>query len=137
MASSTHDGYPAFYVPNSVTSFKGYGMGSYCYFDQGVAIYNATAFQAPDTSGVMFHEFGDQRHQLYTAAREPKELWLLPRMGHAESACQQDLVDCIARRIDQATQPAQTVTAQVAEPGSAEISPAEANQEATTPDAAA
>jgi hypothetical protein len=56
MASSTQDGYPAFYIPNSVTTFAGYGMGSYSYFDQGVAIENAMAFQAPDTSGVAFHD---------------------------------------------------------------------------------
>ncbi len=52
MSSSTQDGYPAFYIPASVTSFQGYGMGSYSFFDQGVAIENAMAFQAPDTSGV-------------------------------------------------------------------------------------
>ena len=40
--------------------------------------------------------------QLYAAAREPKELWLLPGMGHAESACSQDLIDRIARWIAQA-----------------------------------
>jgi hypothetical protein len=31
-------------------------MGSYCYFDQGVNIQNAMAFQAPDTAGVTFHD---------------------------------------------------------------------------------
>ena len=56
MSSSTQDGYPAFFVPNSVTSFTGYGMGSYSFFDQGVAIENAMAFQAPNTSGVAFHD---------------------------------------------------------------------------------
>jgi hypothetical protein len=56
MSSSTQDGYPAFYIPDSVTSFEGYGMGSYSYFDQGVAIENAMAFQAPDTSGVVFND---------------------------------------------------------------------------------
>jgi F5/8 type C domain len=56
MSSPTQDGYPAFYVPNSVTTFQGYGMGSYSYFDQGVAIENAMAFQAPDVSGVQFHD---------------------------------------------------------------------------------
>jgi F5/8 type C domain len=56
MSSPTQDGYPAFYVPSTVTSFRGYGMGSYSYFDQGVAIENAMAFQAPDTSGVQFHD---------------------------------------------------------------------------------
>ncbi|QMU76671.1 hypothetical protein GXW83_13870 [Streptacidiphilus sp. PB12-B1b] len=56
MATPTQDGYPAFYIPNSVTSFQGYGMGSYSYFDQGVDIHNAMAFQAPDTPGVQFHD---------------------------------------------------------------------------------
>lgn len=56
MASATQDGYPAFYIPASVTSFTGYGMGSYSYFDQGVAIENAMAFQAPDTPGVQFND---------------------------------------------------------------------------------
>jgi pimeloyl-ACP methyl ester carboxylesterase len=45
----------------------------------------------------------EHARQLYMAAREPKELWLLPGMGHAESACSQDLVDRIARWVDQAT----------------------------------
>ncbi len=45
----------------------------------------------------------EHARQLYMAAREPKELWLLPGMGHAESACGQDLVDRIARWADQAT----------------------------------
>ncbi|HET9061538.1 MAG TPA: carbohydrate-binding protein [Acidimicrobiales bacterium] len=53
--SSSQLGYPAFYIPNSVTSFNGYGMGSYCYFDQGVDIHNSMAFQAPNTAGVVFH----------------------------------------------------------------------------------
>jgi hypothetical protein len=56
MSSPTQDGYPAFFVPNSVTSFQGYGMGSYSFFNQGVAIENAMAFQAPDTAGVQFHD---------------------------------------------------------------------------------
>lgn len=56
MASPTQNGYPAFYIPSGVTSFEGYGMGSYSYFDQGVNIQNAMAFQAPDTAGVAFHD---------------------------------------------------------------------------------
>jgi hypothetical protein len=31
-------------------------MGSYSYFDQGVSIQNAEAFEAPDTPGVQFHD---------------------------------------------------------------------------------
>ncbi len=45
----------------------------------------------------------EHARQLYMAAREPKELWLLPGMGHAEASTSQDLVDRIARWIDQAT----------------------------------
>jgi hypothetical protein len=56
MAGPTQNGYPSFYLPNSVTSFSGYGMGSYSYFDQGVNIENAMAFQAPHSSGVQFHD---------------------------------------------------------------------------------
>ncbi len=56
MASPTQDGYPAFLVTNNVKSFQGYGMGSYSFFDQGVPIYSAEAFQAPDTPGVQFND---------------------------------------------------------------------------------
>jgi hypothetical protein len=56
MESPTHDGYPAFYMPNSVHSFNGYGMGSYSFFNQGVDIENSMAFQTPDTPGVDFHD---------------------------------------------------------------------------------
>jgi hypothetical protein len=56
MASSTQDGYPAFLVTPGVTSFQGYGMGSYVVFiDTTATLYDAEAFQAPDSSGVQFH----------------------------------------------------------------------------------
>jgi fermentation-respiration switch protein FrsA (DUF1100 family) len=42
---------------------------------------------------------------LYQAAREPKELWLIPGMGHAESGTTDDLADQIARWIDKVTTP--------------------------------
>ena len=48
----------------------------------------------------------EHARQLYMAAGEPKELWLIPDMGHAESACGQDLVDRISRWISEATAPA-------------------------------
>jgi len=60
--------------------------------------------------------------QIYLAAREPKQLWLVPGMGHAESACTEDLVDRIARWLTEATQDSAT--------------PRPISQ-ATTPDAAA
>jgi hypothetical protein len=41
------DGYAAFKVTNNVTSFKGYGLGSYSFFNQGVNIYAANAFEVP------------------------------------------------------------------------------------------
>ena len=43
------DGWAAFKVANTVTGFKGYGMGSYSFFNQGVNIYAANAFEAPVT----------------------------------------------------------------------------------------
>jgi hypothetical protein len=43
------DGWAAFKVGNNVTSFKGYGMGSYSFFNQGVNIYAANAFEVPST----------------------------------------------------------------------------------------
>ena len=43
------DGWAAFKVANSVTSFSGYGMGSYSFFNQGVDIFAANAFEVPNT----------------------------------------------------------------------------------------
>ena len=45
MSSPTTDGYPAFVISPRVTSFSGYGLGSYCFFNQGVPIQSATAFR--------------------------------------------------------------------------------------------
>ena len=39
----------------------------------------------------------EHARQLYMAAREPKELWPMPGMGHAEAACGQGLTDRIGR----------------------------------------
>jgi hypothetical protein len=43
------DGWAAFKVANKVTRFTGYGMGSYSFFNQGVNIYAAHAFEVPVT----------------------------------------------------------------------------------------
>ncbi len=43
------DGWAAFKVGDGVTSFHGYGMGSYSFFNQGVQIYAAHAFEVPTT----------------------------------------------------------------------------------------
>ena len=49
-------GYAAFVVSPSVTTFTGYGMGSYSFFNQGVPIFATQAFQSPITPGVQFHD---------------------------------------------------------------------------------
>jgi hypothetical protein len=41
------DGWAAFKVADSATSFSAYGMGSYSFFNQGVPIYAARAFEVP------------------------------------------------------------------------------------------
>jgi hypothetical protein len=43
------DGWAAFKVGDAVTRFHGYGMGSYSFFNQGVNIYAAHAFEVPAT----------------------------------------------------------------------------------------
>lgn len=43
------DGWAAFKVTDNVTNFKGYGLGSYSFFDQGVNIYAANGFEVPTT----------------------------------------------------------------------------------------
>ena len=55
-STPTQDGYPAFLVSPNVKTFQGYGLGSYSFFNTGVAIQDAMAFQAPDTQGVQFHD---------------------------------------------------------------------------------
>jgi hypothetical protein len=43
------NGWAAFKVANNVTSFHGYGMGSYSFFNQGVNIFAANGFDVPTT----------------------------------------------------------------------------------------
>jgi hypothetical protein len=57
MASPSQDGYPAFLVTPNVRTFQGYGMGSYVVFiDTTATLFNAEAFESPDTPGVQFHD---------------------------------------------------------------------------------
>jgi pimeloyl-ACP methyl ester carboxylesterase len=44
----------------------------------------------------------DHAHQLYAAARDPKELWVVPGFGHAERGVDMDLTDRIGRWVRQA-----------------------------------
>ena len=74
----------------------------------------------------------EHARQLYMAARDPKELWVLPGMGHAESACSEDLVDRIARWAYEATARPVTPADEISRQALGEPQPA-----AATPDAAA
>jgi hypothetical protein len=56
MSGPATDGYPAFLIPATVTSFSGYGLASYCFFNQGVPIESATAFAVNTTPGVQLHD---------------------------------------------------------------------------------
>jgi pimeloyl-ACP methyl ester carboxylesterase len=47
----------------------------------------------------------DHARQLYAAAREPKELWLVPGFGHAERASDDALIDRIAAWVSAAVTP--------------------------------
>jgi pimeloyl-ACP methyl ester carboxylesterase len=75
----------------------------------------------------------EHARQLYMAAREPKDLWLLPGMGHAEAASSQDLVDRIGGWIGRAIAPSRV---QAGEPGGNNAAVAGATAQAT-PNAAA
>jgi pimeloyl-ACP methyl ester carboxylesterase len=96
---------------------------------------------------------GDQDHyfppeharQLYMAANEPKELWLIPGMGHAEASCGQELVDRIGRWVEAAVASGETAapSGEVSRPAisSPEISSAQVggrrDEPVPTPNAAA
>jgi len=54
MSSPTTPGYAAFLVKPRAKGFQGWGMGSYSFFNQGVPIFAAQAFESP-ASGVDFH----------------------------------------------------------------------------------
>ena len=50
------DGYPSINVASSVTAFKGYGLGVYCYFSTNSGEISANAITAPNLSGVQFND---------------------------------------------------------------------------------
>jgi hypothetical protein len=50
------NGYAAYKVADSVTMHEGWGLGSYCFFDLGVPIHAAHAFEVPNTPGVQLHD---------------------------------------------------------------------------------
>jgi len=60
METPTQDGYPAFLVPNNVSTFNGYGMGSYSVFiNTPATIYDQESFEVPDTSGINIQDVFD------------------------------------------------------------------------------
>ena len=50
------DGYPSINVASSVSAFKGYGLGIYCYFSTNSGEISANAITAPNLSGVQFND---------------------------------------------------------------------------------
>jgi hypothetical protein len=56
MASPDTDGFPAFLISADAAGFQGFGMGSYSFFNQGVPIFAAAAFEVRDTPGVSLHD---------------------------------------------------------------------------------
>jgi hypothetical protein len=56
MSAPGVEGYVAFKVGSRVKHFTGYGMGSYSFFNQGIDIFAANAFEVPVTPGVTMHD---------------------------------------------------------------------------------
>jgi hypothetical protein len=54
--NGTTNGYAAIKVSNSVTTFEAWGLGSYCYFNVNNTVKSARAFEAPQVSGVKWHD---------------------------------------------------------------------------------
>ncbi len=50
------NGYAAFKVGDDVTTFQGYGMGSYCFFNVDPTVNAYHAFEAPNAPGVQFRD---------------------------------------------------------------------------------
>jgi hypothetical protein len=56
MLNATTNGYPSVQVSDQVETFQGYGMGSYCFFNQGVPIEATNAFLVSTAPGVQLHD---------------------------------------------------------------------------------
>jgi hypothetical protein len=50
------NGYAAFKVADNVTSFQGWGLGSYCFFNVDPTVNAYHAFEVPNAPGVQFHD---------------------------------------------------------------------------------
>ena len=49
------NGYPAYLVSNKVKNHEAWGLGSYSFFNQGVDIFAANAFEVPNSPGIKIH----------------------------------------------------------------------------------
>jgi hypothetical protein len=49
MATPATKGYPAFLITHQAAGFHGYGMGSYTFFNRGVPVFSANAFEMANT----------------------------------------------------------------------------------------
>ena len=56
MSSPTTDGYAAVLVSPTAQHFTGYGMGTYSFFNQGIDIFAAHAYEAPTPANVQMHD---------------------------------------------------------------------------------
>ncbi len=56
MAGPATGGYPAFLITAQAAGFHGYGMGSYSFFNQGVPIFAASAFETANPPGSELHD---------------------------------------------------------------------------------
>jgi hypothetical protein len=56
MASPASDGYPAFLITRRAVGFRGYGMGSYSFFDRGMPIFATSAFETANPPGSELHD---------------------------------------------------------------------------------
>jgi F5/8 type C domain len=54
--NGTRVGYAAFKVADSVTSFQGFGLGSYCFFNVDPTIAAYHSFEVPNKAGVQLHD---------------------------------------------------------------------------------
>ncbi len=54
--NGTSNGYPAIALASNVTSFGGWGLGSYCYFNVNPSVSSANAFRSPTTAGDAWHD---------------------------------------------------------------------------------
>ena len=54
--NGSSDGWAAYKVGASVTNHQAWGVGSYCYFNVDTALIADHSFEAPNTSGVQFHD---------------------------------------------------------------------------------